>query len=147
MNVANILESKTRNQNVHMIGESATVSDAVQIMNKRKIGALPVTDSDSHVVGMFTERDVLTRVVAKHRDPQTTRIRDVMTKRIACCDPTDTIEHARSIMRSKRIRHLPVISNDNKLAGIISIGDLNANALRTEQIEIEYMHEYIHGRT
>jgi CBS domain-containing protein len=119
------------------------VLEAAKKMNTERIGSLVVVDGDS-VVGIFTERDILTRVVAAGRNPETTRVGDVMTSPVACCRRETTIEECRAVMTTKRIRHLPVVE-DNKLLGIITSGDILAHNLETHKETIQYLHEYIYG--
>src|SRR5439155_12679049 len=90
---------------VFTVGPSASVLDAATIMNDHKIGGLVVTD-EGRVIGMFTERDVLQRVVALRRDPAATVVREVMTAEVVCGTPETTIEEARGCMKNRRIRHL-----------------------------------------
>lgn len=130
---------------VATIGEKATVMDAATIMSDRHIGSLVVVRGDK-TVGMFTERDVLNRVVARHGDPLTTVIRDVMTTPVAFCLPTTKLAECRSVMTKKRIRHLPVVK-DNRLLGMISSGDMLALEHGEQQRTIEYMYEYLYKGT
>jgi len=128
------------------IGESQSVLDATRIMNDHKIGAVVVTDGAGHVVGMFTERDVLRRVVADQKDPAATVVALVMTSEVIVAEADMSVEDCRQLMRNKRIRHLPVVDQQGKLEGMISIGDLNAELANNHEIQIKYLHEYIHGR-
>jgi CBS domain-containing protein len=130
---------------VHTTGEDASVLDATKLMNKHKVGALVVLRGGD-LAGMFTERDVLTRVVAACKDPTTMKVGQAMTRQVLCCAPDTTILDARSVMRNKRIRHLPVVGREGKLVGMISIGDLNAWSLADGEATIHYMSEYIYGR-
>ncbi|HKB38784.1 MAG TPA: CBS domain-containing protein [Gemmataceae bacterium] len=130
---------------VWSIGEQATVLQAAQVMNEHKIGALIVMEGD-HVAGMFTERDVLRRVVGEERAPATTTVAEVMTTEIVCCAPQTPIEEARSAMMTRRIRHLPVVDGEGRLLGLISIGDLNAFEAASREETIFWMHEYLYGR-
>ncbi|MGH7223779.1 MAG: CBS domain-containing protein, partial [Gemmataceae bacterium] len=116
--------SKKGSQIWSLDGE-ATVLHAAQFMAEHKIGALLVLD-DGRIVGMFSERDILRRVVAEGRDPTHTRVGEVMTVEVACCTPDTSLEEARGAMKNRRIRHLPVVDADERLLGVISIGDLNA---------------------
>ena len=151
-NVADVLALK--GPRVYSIHPSATILEATRVMNRHKIGSLVVTAGPQHtedtaceqVIGMFTERDVLTRVVAQQRDPATTRVDDVMTREIAFCRPDDDLDMVSAMMRERRIRHLPVCDGDSELRGIISIGDLNAWRAQGQEVEISYLHEYIYGR-
>src|SRR5262245_17190323 len=126
---------------------TATVLEAAQTMNEHKVGALVVVDPRGEVAGIFTERDVLRRVVGEQRDPASTRVADVMTKDVFCCALDMTTDEARYEMRVRRIRHLPVADENGKLAGLISIGDLNAELQASQEQSLHFMQEYIAGRT
>lgn len=130
---------------VATIDRETTVLDAAKLMNARRIGALVVT-SGENVVGIFTERDVLNRVVAAGKPAEKVRVGEVMTSPMACCRRDTKLTECRSVMTAKRIRHLPVVEN-GKLYGIISIGDLMASEVADQQETIEYMHQYIYGRS
>lgn len=131
---------------VHCIDPMSTVLAATQRMNAERIGALVVTEK-GRVAGMFTERDVLRRVVAEQRDPAKVLVRDVMTTPVACCEPEMSIDDARGVMKNRRIRHLPVVTQEGELLGLISIGDLNAYDVSGQQTTIHLLHEYLYGRT
>jgi CBS domain-containing protein len=122
------------------------VFDAVHTMNELKIGAVVVVDGDRRVVGMFTERDVLRRVVGEEREPRMTPVNEVMTSEVAYCRLDTQIEEARGVMAKYRIRHLPVCAVDGKLLGVISIGDLNAWDADDQGETIKWLNEYIAGR-
>ena len=131
--------------NVAIIGEEATVMEAAKIMSDRRIGSL-VVGRREQIVGIFTERDVLNRVVARHLDPSVTLVKEVMTTPVACCQPTTKLAECRSVMTEKRIRHLPVVK-DNVLLGMISSGDILALELGEQRQTIEYLHEYLYEGT
>jgi CBS domain-containing protein len=139
--VQQILESKGKA--VFSITEDATAMDAAKVMNDHHIGALVVTRGEK-VVGIFTERDILNRVVARQRDPAETVVRDVMTTPVACCAPGTSRAECRSVMRGRRIRHLPVV-DDDRLVGMISIGDIIEDEGAEQQETIRYLYEYMHG--
>jgi CBS domain-containing protein len=136
------------NKGTHVltIGTGATVQQAATVMNEHKIGALVVLDQE-RVVGMFTERDILRRVVGEDREPARTTVGEVMTTEVACCWPETSIEEARAAMRDRRIRHLPVLDPEGRLRGLISIGDLNAYQAASQEQTIYLLHEYLYGRT
>ncbi len=122
-----------------------TVLAATQRMNEHGIGALLVMEQD-RLVGIFTERDVLRRVVAAELAPATVLVADAMTKQVACCTPETTIDEARRIFSQHRIRHLPVVNTQGEIQGLISIGDLNAYHANNQEVTIHYMNEYLLGR-
>jgi CBS domain-containing protein len=135
----------TKGDHVHTIAQSATVLQATQVMNDQKIGALVVMDG-SRVAGIFTERDVLRRVIAEERPPREVRVRDVMTRDVVCCSPETDLEEASAIMRDRRIRHLPICADDGQLHGLVSIGDLNAYHASHQEAHINFLSEYVYGR-
>jgi CBS domain-containing protein len=141
-NAQSILHKK--GADVATVDRKTTVLDAAKAMNEQRIGAVVVTDGD-RVVGIFTERDILNRIVASGKDAKTTRIEEVMTSPMACCRRDTRLTECRTVMTQKRIRHLPVVE-DGKLYGIISAGDIVAGEVADQQATIEYLHEYLYGR-
>lgn len=136
---------KNKGSQILSIHPLATVLDAAILMNDHKVGSIVVSEQ-SQVTGIFTERDVMRRVVVARRDPAHTAVMDVMTRDVVCCDMDCPIEEARSIMKTRRIRHLPVVDDDQNLLGIISIGDLNAHELNGQEIHINMLQEYLYRR-
>jgi CBS domain-containing protein len=130
---------------VQSIGPEATVLDAALLMNEHKIGSLLVLDG-GRLVGIITERDLLQRVVAERRDPAALAVCDVMTPELVCAQPDTTLDEARGVMKNRRIRHMPVVGDDGRLRGLVSIGDLNAHAARDQEVTIHVLSEYIYGR-
>lgn len=128
------------------IEQTETVLSATQQMNEHSVGALLVTEN-GRLCGIFTERDVLRRVVAAQRNPAETNVRDVMTTNMACCSPETSVDDARAIFKTHRIRHLPVVRGDGELVGVISIGDLNAHLANDREVTLHFLNEYLHGRT
>jgi len=143
LKVRDILSQK--GSGVITVGPSASVLEAALLMNEHRIGALVVL-LDHQIIGMFTERDVLRRVVGENRDPATTLVQDVMSTEIVCCTSETSLEEARGAMKNRRIRHLPVVSERNELKGLISIGDLNAHEASSQEQTIYLLQEYLYGR-
>jgi len=141
--VRDILTKK--GSHVWSIGAQATVLQAAQFMREHKVGALIVLDGE-RIAGMFSERDVLQRIVAEGRDPAQTTVGDVMTVEVACCTPDTSLEEARGAMKNRRIRHLPVVDAEDRLLGVISIGDLNAFQVANQEQTIFLLNEYLYGR-
>src|SRR5262245_63844692 len=125
---------------VRTIGPRITVLEAAQLMNQDKIGSLVVMDED-RLVGMFTERDVLQRIVVPCRDPKETRVEEVMTTEVVCCRQHTKLEEARAVMKNRRIRHLPVIDDNERLCGMVSIGDLNAQLANEQESTIHVLEQ------
>ncbi len=128
---------------VHQVAPEETVLEAVRLMNQRKVGALLVT-REGRLEGIFTERDVLCRVVAEGKDPGKTRVKDVMTRRVVVVPPQCTVEEAMEVVTEKRCRHLPVMEGE-ELRGLVSIGDLTRWATRSQKHELESLVRYIRG--
>lgn len=141
--VKDILDHK--GHDVVAVSTDDTVLEAARLMNERRIGAVVVFEPTDGVVGIFTERDILRRVVAECRSPESARVGEVMSRPVTCCKPGTTLEECRSVMTSKRLRHLPVVDG-KELSGMVSIGDIMALEVELQQTTIEYLHDYLHGR-
>ena len=133
-----------KGSHVMTVGARATVHEAAVMMNDHHVGALVVTDGDT-IEGIFTERDVLRRIVASDRDPRRTSIGDVMTRDVIRCSRDTSTDEARTLFRDRRIRHLPVEDSEGHLVGLISIGDLNAFELTDREQTLSSLQEYLYG--
>jgi len=126
-----------------------TVLEAARMMNSNHCGATSVVEGEK-LIGMFTERDVLNRVVAKELDPAATRVGDVMSSPVVSCGPDAKAADCGAVMSTRKIRHIPVLDkpgSEGKLIGMISTGDLMALDGAEKQAHIDHLHEYLHGRT
>ncbi len=139
--VADVLRKK--GSDVATVTPEQSVLDAAKIMHEKHIGSVLVLDGDN-IVGIFTERDLMNRIVAEGRDPKTTSVKSVMTERITCCTPESTLDACRTAMSTNKIRHVPVV-NKGKLVGIISSGDILARELKDSEESLRYLHEYMQG--
>ncbi len=130
------------------VRETSTVLEATQRMNDSRVGAVVVIDEAGRLIGLFTERDVMRRVVAMRRDPEHTRVAEVMTHEVITCDPCDDLEDLAGLMRDHRIRHIPCVdrAQDGKLCGIVSIGDVNAHHVGQVEAQVHQLSEYVYGR-
>jgi CBS domain-containing protein len=117
------------------------VFDALVILAEYKIGALIVLDGQN-LVGIFSERDYAREVILKGRSSKTTCINEVMTSKVLSASPSDSVEHALSLMTEHRIRHLPVVV-DEKVVGVLSIGDLVKETIAYQQELIKQLQSYI----
>lgn len=120
-----------------------TVQEASRLMSMRRIGALVVTERDA-VTGIFSERDVMMRVVAQGRDASTTRVGEVMTGDVITISPDTPIDDVEAIMRRHRIRHLPVVG-DRGLLGLVSIGDVLVFHAESRKEMVEQLTDYVAG--
>ncbi len=132
-----------KGSNIYSVGPDMTVADCVRKMNTERIGALLVVDDDKPV-GIFTERDVMTRVLDAERDPKATRVSEVMSPDLACVSPDATVGDAMRVISEKRFRHLPVVEK-GKVVGVVSIGDLTRWLVRNQEEEIQHLVNYIAG--
>lgn len=115
------------------------------LMNDHGIGSVLVIDDDQ-LVGIFTERDVLRRVVAESRPPDSTPVSAVMTGDVICCQPETPLGDVAEVMRARRIRHVPVIGTDGRVAGLVSIGDINAHRFAVCETTLHQVEDYIFRR-
>jgi CBS domain-containing protein len=139
--VQHILDKK--GETVATIEGEATVLEAARRMNELHIGALVVT-RHGNVSGIVTERDILNRVVAVELWPARTFVKDIMTAPVACCRRDTAQLECRTVMRRKRIRHLPVVENE-RLVGIVSIGDVIEDENAEQEETIHYLYTYMYG--
>ena len=114
-------------------------------MNQHKIGAVLVIEG-KRVAGIFTERDVLRRVIGEERNPAQVTVGEVMTEDVICVEPETDLDEVATIMKQKKIRHIPVCGDGGSLHGMVSIGDLNAYHASNQEMQIHFLHEYIYGR-
>lgn len=119
------------------------VLDVAQAMVERNIGAVPVL-RDGLLVGIFSERDLMKRVVAEGRDPRTTRIEQVMTEDPLTVAPDESVETCMLLMRRNGFRHLPICVG-KQLRGIVSLRDILLHDLNEKDHEVRMMRAYIHS--
>lgn len=126
---------------VATIHENRSALEAAILMTEEFIGSVVVT-GDSGVVGIFTERDLMMRVVGKKLDPEKVKIKDVMTKELAKVSPGDTADHCLNLMKERRCRHLLVFAG-NEFVGIVSLRDVVTLMIDEKEELIEYLQKYI----
>ena len=134
---------RTKGMDVFAVGPLATVIDAVNVMNDHHIGAVLVCEA-GEPVGIFSERDVLVRVVAAHRDPRQTLVREVMTTRLYTASPDDSLLDVMQLMTERRCRHIPIVE-ETELLGLVSIGDLTKATQHNLRLEVRELSKYIGG--
>lgn len=115
--------SEIMTSDVQIAAPDDTIQEAARKMEEADIGFLPVGENDK-LVGMLTDRDIALRAVAQGKDPKKTKVRDVMTKRVLYCTADEDVEDAASNMAELRIRRLPIVDQDKRLVGVVSIGDI-----------------------
>jgi CBS domain-containing protein len=128
---------------VHAVAATITIAEAVAEMNKHRIGCILVLDR-GRIAGIFTERDVLRRVVGADVDPKSVKVADVMTKNVHTVPPHTTVEETMVLFAERKCRHLPVVA-DGALKGLISIGDISRWVADTSRAEADHLKNYISG--
>ncbi len=126
---------------VWSVGLDKTVFEALELMAEKEIGALLVMEGN-RIKGLFSERDYARKVILKGRRSQQTNICDVMTDKVVCISPDHSAEQCMALMTEKHIRHLPVMDNE-KLVGLVSIGDLVKSIISDQQFTIKVLEKYI----
>jgi CBS domain-containing protein len=140
--VRDLIARKPTDGSVVSIPGTATVYDAAHLMNEHGIGGVLVTDG-GRLAGIFTERDVLRRVVAEGRDPRQTLVHDVMTSPVMTIAPETTMDELRSLITEKRIRHLPVVGAQG-LMGVVTSGDVMAWEVDEQRHTIQHLQDYVY---
>ena len=138
--VRQIIESKAHK--VLCISPDATVYDALKLMAEYDVGALVVMDGD-RLVGIFSERDYARKVILHGKASRDTSVREIMTDKVLCVRPEQTMDQCMALMTDKRVRHLPVLDHKHVI-GVISIGDVVKEVISEQQFMIEQLEQYIH---
>jgi CBS domain-containing protein len=139
--VSDILRGK--GDDVLKIEGSATVFEALEKIVENNVGSILVTDGDE-VVGIMTERDYLRKIAVKGRTSRDTTVSEIMSAPLVYVTPETPIDETMAIMTDRRIRHLPVVEND-EVVGIVSIGDVVKYQSREQSFQIQYLTDYISG--
>ena len=134
---------KTKGFEVWSVTPDTTVYDALKLMAEKNIGAVLVMEAGK-VVGILSERDYARKIVLMGKASADTPTREIMTSRVMCVRPQETAEQCMALMTEKKVRHLPVLEDD-RLAGIISIGDVVKATIAQKEFIIEQLEEYIRG--
>ena len=140
--VKHILEAK--GSEVHTIGPNDSVLDALEMMAEKEVGALVVTEGEGRIVGLLSERDYARKVVLLGRVSKDTPTRDIMTAEVVCVSPEQSVDTCMGLMTQRHIRHLPVVSEE-RLVGIISIGDVVKAIIDDQKFAIDELQHYIMG--
>ena len=134
---------KAKGKEIWSISPHATVYEALQMLADKDVGALLVVD-EWKLVGIFSERDYARKVILKGKSSKETSVGELMTKEVLYVSPTDTIGNCMALMSAKRVRHLPVLENE-RLLGIVTIGDVVSQIISEQQYAIEALEKYIYG--
>jgi CBS domain-containing protein len=128
---------------IFSVPPTVTAAAAAKEMDRHKVGAILVVEN-GRIVGIFTERDVLSRLVAAGLDPELTPIERIMTRDPITVPSTTTVDEVMELFTNKRFRHLPVV-DDGRLVGLVSIGDILRRMVDTHRHEAEQLKQYITG--
>jgi CBS domain-containing protein len=139
--VEQILAGKA--QRLLSVPPDETVFDALKMMAEHEIGALVVLDGE-RLVGIFSERDYARKVILFGKSSKETLVREIMTDRVLCVRPDQTVDQCMALMTDKRVRHLPVLDH-KKVIGVISIGDVVKEVISEQRFMIEQLEHYIHS--
>lgn len=139
--IRNILKEK--GSTVHSVSPDMSVFDALQTMADVNVGALVVKDGE-RLAGIVSERDYARKVILKGRSSLETTVAEIMSTRVICARPEQTVEDCMGLMTAKAVRHLPVLER-GQVIGIVSIGDLVKAIIGEQQLIIEQLESYIHG--
>jgi CBS domain-containing protein len=142
MNVETILRNK--GNWVATVRPDATLAEAIDILNRKRIGALVVSEDGEAVDGILSERDIVIALAEHGEDLLSRRVRNIMTPTVITCDPSDTVVELMAEMTNRRIRHFPVVA-DGRLCGIVSIGDLVKSRLDEVEFEANSLRSFIAG--
>ena len=137
--VREVLNAK--GHDIWSVTPTQTVFEAVQLLSDKGIGALLVMD-ETRLKGIVTERDYARKVILEGRSSRETAVADVMTTSVLCVDPDKTIQECMALMTDKRARHLPVLE-DERVIGVVSIGDLVKAIIAEQQFMIDQLQYYI----
>jgi CBS domain-containing protein len=139
--IVSILNNK--DDHIWSIGPDETVYDAIALMADKRIGALLVV-SERRLIGIITERDYARKVILHGRSSRDTQVREIMTSSLITVTPDHTVDECMRLVTEHRIRHLPVL-DDDRLVGLISIGDLVNSIIEAQAETINHLHSYITG--
>ena len=140
--VKNLIESK--GSSVYTINQNETVFKALEELAKYDIGALVVRDNKENIVGIFSERDYARKVTLKGKSSKKAKVKDMMTTEVYHVKPTNYLRECLQLMTKKRTRHLPVLE-DEKLVGLVSIGDIVNRIISEQKTKIHDLESYIVG--
>ena len=133
----------TKGNQVWSVKPEATIFEALEIMSEKEIGALLVME-DGKLTGIFSERDYARKVILKGKSSKETLVEELMTKKVFYIDSQNTINDCMAMMTAKRIRHVPVIE-DNQVVGIVTIGDVVNQIISEQEVTINHLENYITG--
>ncbi|MDA8230669.1 MAG: CBS domain-containing protein [Magnetospirillum sp.] len=143
MIVKTILKAKARGPGVVTIAPDASIGDAAHALFRHRIGALVAVEDGGRIAGILSERDIVRGVAESGGVCLSHRVRDLMTTDVQICREGDTVDHLMQTMTSRRVRHLPVVDADQRLVGIVTIGDVVKSRLEHADLEVDNLRHYV----
>lgn len=132
---------RVKGHDVWSISSNHTILEAIQLMADKEIGSLLVIDGEK-LTGIVTERDYARKVALEGRSSKDSKVADIMSSKVLCARPDQTVEECMALMSDKRARHLPIVDH-KKVIGVVSIGDLVKSIITEQQFEIDQLQYYI----
>ncbi|MFA9190829.1 CBS domain-containing protein [Flavobacterium sp. FZUC8N2.13] len=133
----------TKGNNVYSIISTISVYDAIKVMGEKNIGAILIIE-ENQLKGILSERDYARKIVLKGKLSKDTLVNEIMVSKVITVQSTDDLDYCMELMISRRIRHLPVIE-DNKVIGLVSIGDVVKSIIEKQKETIQLLDSYING--
>ena len=140
--VRDVLQKK--GNDIWSVAPDTPVYKALQLMSEKNCGAVLVLDQET-LVGILSERDYARKVILKGKSSKNTPVEEIMSQRVVCIQPDNTIDECMALMTEKRVRHLPVLKGEKALVGLISIGDVIKEVISEQEFIIHQLESYIKG--
>ncbi len=140
--VRDVLGNKGRD--IWSVAPDKPVYKALQLMSEKNCGAVLVLEHET-LVGILSERDYARKVILEGKSSKDTPVEEIMSRRVVCVQPDNTIDECMALMTDKRIRHLPVLKDEETLVGLISIGDVVKEVISEQEFIIHQLESYIQG--
>ncbi len=133
-----------KGNDIWSVAPDTPVYKALQLMSEKNCGAVLVLDQEI-LVGILSERDYARKVILKGKSSKNTPVEEIMSQRVVCIQPDNTIDECMALMTDKRVRHLPVLKGEEALVGLISIGDVVKEVISEQEFIINQLESYIKG--
>ncbi|MDC0068963.1 CBS domain-containing protein [Gammaproteobacteria bacterium] len=131
---------------VWSLGPAHSVYQAIEMMALKGVGALTVLSDEGELIGIISERDYARKVILKGKSSKTTQVTEIMSRDVIFIEPDSKVDEAMALMTIKRVRHLPVLLNQ-QLVGLVSVGDLVKSKIDEQSVIINQLERYIRGET